>query len=175
MTNPSIFKRLLGDDLDLSKIAEYGDLKEECYRASARGKIVLMDGVGELLDALTEAGVALAIGSSGVRPNLELTAESCGLTGRFASIASLEDIKNGKPDPEVFLVAAKKADVEPRRCVVFEDATFGIIAAKAAGMIAVGVTTTNSAGPLWEAGADEVVETLRGYPVGQLIEKLRTR
>ena len=58
---------------------------------------------------LTARGVKLAIGSSGVLPNLELTVNECGLTGRFAAIASLEDITHGKPDPEVFLVAAKKA------------------------------------------------------------------
>ena len=120
-----------------------------------------MDGVRELLDGLTAAGVLLAIGSSGVRPNLDLTVESCGLAGRFAAIASLEDITRGKPDPEVFLVAAAKAGVAPSRAVVFEDAPVGIQAAKAAGMCAVGVTTTHPAAALWDAGADEVVAHLR--------------
>ena len=72
-----------------------------------------MDGVRDVLDALTDRRVKLAIGSSGVLPNLELTVTECGLTGRFAAIASLEDITHGKPDPEVFLVAAKKAAVNP--------------------------------------------------------------
>ena len=51
-----------------------------------------MDGVVDLLDGLTAAGVLLAIGSSAVRPNLDLTVDACGLDGRFAAIASLEDI-----------------------------------------------------------------------------------
>ena len=116
-----------------------------CYRDVARGKIVLMDGVREVLDALTARGVKLAIGSSGVLPNLELTVTECGLDGRFAAIASLEDITRGKPDPQVFLVAAAKAGGDPSRSVVFEDAPVGIQAAKAAGMYAVGVTTTHPA------------------------------
>jgi HAD superfamily hydrolase (TIGR01509 family) len=174
MTNPSIFARLLGRELDAETLTEYSDLKEECYREVARGNIVLLPGIKGLLDGLTAGGVKLAIGSSGVLPNLLLTVESCGLEGRFAAIASLEDITRGKPDPEVFLVAARKAAVEPKHSVVFEDATFGIQAAKAAGMYAVGVTTTNPAEVLWGAGADEVVSTFEGYDVAALVDRLRS-
>ena len=169
MTNPSIFKKLLGDSLAEDDARRFSDMKEVCYRDVARGRICLMAGVRELLDGLTAAGVLLAIGSSGVRANLDLTVESCGLTGRFAAIASLEDIRNGKPDPEVFLVAAAKANADPRRAVVFEDAPVGIQAAKAAGMRAVGLTSTQSAAALWEAGADDVVDTLAGYRIEGLI------
>jgi HAD superfamily hydrolase (TIGR01509 family) len=172
MTNPSIFRKLLGDAIDPEDIRRYSDLKEVCYRDLARGKIALMDGVVELLDGLTAAGVLLAIGSSGVRPNLDLTVASCGLSGRFAAIASLEDIERGKPDPQVFLVAAAKAGVPPARAVVFEDAPVGIEAAKAAGMHAVGLTTTHAAPALFDAGADEVVAHLGGYDIAALLSRL---
>jgi HAD superfamily hydrolase (TIGR01509 family) len=172
MTNPSIFRILLGDSCRFEDVRHYSDLKEECYRDVARGRITLMEGVRPLLDALTASGVRLAIGSSGVRANLELTIETCGLNGRFAAMAGLEDITNGKPDPEVFLVAAKRAGVDPSRAVVFEDATFGIQAAKSAGMRAVGVTTTNPARALWEAGADEVVDRLSDCDVAKLVRTL---
>ncbi len=175
MTNPSIFRKLLGDALDPAEIARYSDLKEVCYRDAARGKIRLMDGVRDLLDALTTENVLLSVGTSGVRANIELTIESCGLGGRFASIAALEDIQRGKPDPQVFLVAASKAGVPPARSVVFEDAPVGIQAAKAAGMYAVGLTTTHPADSLHNAGADEVVETLAGYDVPALLAQLRSR
>jgi HAD superfamily hydrolase (TIGR01509 family) len=175
MTNPSIFRKLLGDALEPAEIARYSDLKEVCYRDSARGKIRLMDGVRDLLDALTAENVLLSVGTSGVRANIELTIESCGLEGRFASIAALEDIQRGKPDPQVFLVAASKAGVPPARSVVFEDAPVGIQAAKAAGMYAVGLTTTHPADSLHNAGADEVVETLAGYDVPALLAQLRAR
>lgn len=175
MTNPSIFRRLLGNSINDDDLKRYSDLKESYYREAARGKIHLMDGVREVLDALSAHGVKLAIGSSGVLPNLELTVSECGLTGRFAAIASLEDITRGKPDPQVFLVAAKKAGCSPARSVVFEDAPVGIQAAKAAGMYAVGVMTTHPAGALEEAGADEVVENLVGYNVDRLLDRLRVR
>ena len=145
MTNPSIFRTLLGDSIDAHDIQAYSELKEVCYRDVARGKIELMDGIRAALDGLTALGVKLAIGSSGPLPNLELTVNECGLAGRFAAIASLEDITRGKPDPQVFLVAAAKSNCHPPRSVVFEDAPVGIQAAKAAGMYAVGLTTTRPA------------------------------
>lgn len=174
MTNPSIFRKLLGEQIEDAEMARLGLIKEVCYRDSAKGTIELMVGVRDLLDGLTAHGARLAIGSSGVRPNLDLTVSECGLDGRFTAIASLEDIRNGKPDPEVFLVAAKKAGVHPSRAVVFEDATVGIQAAKAAGMWAVGVGTTHPLESLKAAGADEVVATLEDYPVSRLMERLRS-
>lgn len=132
-----------------------------------------------MLDGLAARGVRLAIGSSGVRKNLDLTVCECGLDGRFAAIAALEDITRGKPDPQVFLVAATQSGVEPSRAVVFEDAPFGIQAARAAGMYAVGLTTSHPAQVLWDAGAHEVVESLVEYDVpglmGRLNDRLRER
>lgn len=173
MTNSSIFQLLKGDTLSAEEIRAYSDRKEVCYREAATGKIVLMDGVREFLDGLTAAGVKLAIGSSGVRPNLDLTVRECDLEGRFAAIASVEDIMRGKPDPQVFLVAARKSGIEPAHSIVFEDAPVGIQAAKAAGMYAVGLTSSHPAQALWDAGADEVVADFRGYEVAALLERVR--
>jgi HAD superfamily hydrolase (TIGR01509 family) len=175
MTNPTIFRKLLGNSITEAEIMRYSELKEVCYRDVARGKIQLMDGVREVLDGLTASGVKLAIGSSGVRANLELTVSECGLDGRFAALASLEDITRGKPDPQVFLVAAGKAAVDRARSVVFEDAPVGIQAAKAAGMYAVGLTTTHPRRALANAAADEVVDNLTGYDVDRLVERLWAR
>ena len=157
MTNPSILRLLAGAAMSDDEIACHSAHKEECYREIAVGKIALMAGVREVLDALTDSGVRLAIGSSGVRANLELTVHECGLDGRFAAIAALEDITRGKPDPQVFLVASARSGVDPGRSIVFEDAPVGIQAAKAAGMYAVGLTTSHPEQALWDAGADEVV------------------
>jgi HAD superfamily hydrolase (TIGR01509 family) len=174
MTNFSIFRLLLGDATTDEEMRRYSSLKEECYRDVARGKIQLMEGARELLDSLTAHDVKLAIGSSGARANLELTVHECGLDGRFAAIASLEDITRGKPDPQIFLVAATKAGAQAIHSAVFEDAPVGIQAAKAAGMYAVGLTSTHPASALKEAGADEVIQSLSGYDVSRLLERLRS-
>jgi HAD superfamily hydrolase (TIGR01509 family) len=203
MTNPSILRRLRGGELSEEEILRYSDMKEECYRDVARGQITLMGGVRQVLDALTARGVRLAIGSSGPRANLELTVAECGLSGRFAAIVSLEDITRGKPDPQVFLVAAQKAGAVAACSIVFEDAPVGIQAAKAAtlrcapgyppttpadlrhpgtdagrsglGMYAVGITTTHAADVLWAAGAHEVIDSFVGYDVDGLLERLKAR
>ena len=173
MTNPSIFRKLLGDEgFAQADTEKYAQIKETCYRELARGKIVLMPGIQTLLDRLTEAGVRLAIGTSGVLPNLQMTVEACGLQGRFGAMASLEDIQHGKPDPQVFLIAAAKSRSQPARSVVFEDALVGIQAAKAAGMYAVGVTTSHSADALREAGANEVHDRLDAFDISRFLRRI---
>ncbi|MBV8486758.1 MAG: HAD family phosphatase [Planctomycetaceae bacterium] len=175
MTNPSILRLLVGDELSDVEIARHSAHKEECYRAIAASKLVLMDGVRAVLDALTDHGVLLAIGSSGARANIDLTVRRCGLEGRFAAITAVEDITRGKPDPQVFLITAERAGALPAHTVVFEDAPVGIQAAKAAGMYAVGVANSHPAPVLWDAGADEVIQSLVGYDVLALVERLRQR
>lgn len=174
-TNASIFERLLSGAVSASEVRRLGDLKEACYRDVARDRLVLMDGVRELLDGLIAAGFRLAIGSSGPRANLLLTVERCGLGDHFTAITGSEDIQRGKPDPQVFQIAAERAGVSALRSVVFEDATFGIQAAKAAGMHAVGVGTTHPLAMLQDAGADETVANLVGYSVADLARTLRLR
>jgi HAD superfamily hydrolase (TIGR01509 family) len=174
MTNPSIFRRLLGDAVpSQAEVAHFGEIKEECYRDAARHHLRLMPGVQSLLDELTSQRVRMAIGSSAPRANLELTIEVCGLAGRFDALACLEDISHGKPDPEVFLVAARKAGVEPVRSLVFEDAVVGVQAAKAAGMLAVGVGTSRGLSELETAGVDLAVPNLLDFPTQVWVDRLR--
>ena len=86
----------------------------------------------------------------------------------FSAIVTAEDVKRGKPDPEVFLTAAKRIAVEPRNAVVFEDALVGIAAAKAAGMRVVAVATTEPKEALREAKADWIVDRLDELSVAQI-------
>jgi beta-phosphoglucomutase-like phosphatase (HAD superfamily) len=83
------------------------------------------------------------------------------------------DIRKGKPDPEVFARGAERLGERPRDCVVFEDAIVGVQAAKAAGMYAVGVGTTNPLVALRAAGADEAVASLVDYDVAGLADRIR--
>ena len=62
-----------------------------------------------------------------------------GLESRFGALVAAEDVRHGKPDPEVFLIAAERLGVPPERCIVVEDVEHGIEAAHRAGMRAVGV------------------------------------
>ena len=87
----------------------------------------------------------------------------------------MEDTQRGKPDPEVFLVAAEKLGIAPSGCVVLEDAIAGVQAAKAGGMKCVGVTFVghHSAERLEDAGADRVVKCFTEITAADVLALLK--
>jgi len=90
----------------------------------------------ELVDYAREwrGRVPLAIATGGSRMEVEKTLQLLELSDLFDEVVTADDVTNGKPDPEVFLKAAELIGVDPARCVAFEDAAPGILAAQAAGM-----------------------------------------
>ena len=91
-------------------------------------------GLTELLDYLEEAGIKKCVASSSHREYVDTLLGSIGKPYHFDSVVCGDEVTHGKPDPEIFLTAARKAGVAPENCVVLEDSKFGIIAAKRAGM-----------------------------------------
>jgi beta-phosphoglucomutase len=160
--NPEILVYLFGDVFSPQRVAELGDRKEELYKAAARRGVELLPGVRALLSGLHAAGVAQAIGSSAPRGNVDLILALTQTAPFFQAVSSFEDTTRGKPDPQVFLVAAQRLHREPQHCVVFEDAVAGVQAAKAGGMKCVAVSFVGHHPPekLHQAGADLVVRTL---------------
>jgi len=118
----------------------------------------ILPGVIDFLDVLEVNRCEKAVGSSS--KNAPFILEKLGLTPRFSVVIDGNGVKNTKPDPEVFLNAASKLGVNPVNCLVIEDATSGIQAAKAAGMKVIGVGK--------EHQADLCVETLIGLTWDQI-------
>ncbi len=149
--NVEIIPDILKWTSDPSEVQKMSDEKEVYYRkiVADRG-IPTVEGVREFLAKLRDAGVPCAIGSSTPRENLEQALEKLGLSEYFAAAATMEDVARGKPAPDVFLCAAEKIGVPPRKCVVFEDSEAGIDAAIAASMKSVAVATTHPA-DFWES------------------------
>ena len=87
-----------------------------------------------------------------------------------AAVVGMEDTQRGKPDPQVFLVAAERLGIAPAHCVVFEDAVAGVQAARAAGMKCVAVRSVghHSEESLYQAGANLVVLTLEPVSVSSI-------
>jgi HAD superfamily hydrolase (TIGR01509 family) len=167
MKNEVIIPELLGWTSDPCKIVTISLRKEAIYRDVVREiGLQALPGVETWLERLRTAGVRCVIASSTHRENITTSLEVLGLVRFFSDMVTAEDVKRGKPDPEVFLTAANRIDVEPTHGVVFEDALVGVAAAQAAGMRVVGVTTTNSRELL--AHADWVVDRLDELTVGQL-------
>jgi beta-phosphoglucomutase family hydrolase len=157
--NQEIIPNLLRWSDDPIEIERLGDRKEELYRELVRDQGVrVLPGARELLSALREAGIPRSVGSSTPLSNLNALFAATGLGELFDAIVCGDDVKNGKPAPDVFLLAAQKLGLAPAGCLVIEDAHVGIAAAHAAGMKVLAVATTH---PLEElTSADAAVASL---------------
>lgn len=143
-----------------AEIARIALAKEERYRHLVRTQgLELLPGGADWLHRLREDGWLQALGTSAPRGNVEAVFEALELEPYFAAVMSSEQVKQGKPAPDVFLAAAAQMDVAPERCFVIEDAPAGIEAARRAGMKAVGVRTTHA-----DLEADWVFTSLAGIP-----------
>ena len=140
---PNYFADWIGDEGE-DKIKNLADRKEEIYR-----RIIIdsginpLPGVNKLLESLKDKNIPCSIGSSTPTKNIETVIELIGLSNHFNAITAAEDVSKGKPDPEVFLKAAEKINIDPDNCIVIEDAHVGIDAGLAANMNVVAVATTH--------------------------------
>jgi HAD superfamily hydrolase (TIGR01509 family) len=142
--NSYIIPEILAWTHDAEEIRTIGLRKEELYREVIdRDGIDPLPGVIALLQALKQAGIPTAIGTSTERANVEKVLDQIGARSLFDHAITADDVSKGKPDPEVFLKGALACGATPGNCVVFEDAVYGIQAALAGGMKAVALTTTH--------------------------------
>ncbi|WP_030901868.1 HAD family hydrolase [Streptomyces sp. NRRL F-5126] len=115
--------------------------------------------------SLGAAGVPMAVASGSSRAAIDAALAHSGLAGLFAASASAEEVAAGKPEPDVFLEAARRLGAEPRGCVVVEDSAPGVAAAHAAGMRCVAVPSVPAAPGAPQAAEFEAAELL--FPGGQ--------
>ena len=151
-------------DEDIRRLAES---KEAHYRELAAGTVKLIPHALDLLGRLQQAGIAMAVGSSAPPENVEQILDLFSLRRFFRTAINGGDVSRGKPDPEVFLLAAARLGVNPARCAVIEDAPAGIQAARAAGMTAIALTTSHPADAF--PHAHRVVDSLADLRPGQLL------
>ena len=158
--NDTILRDWLGADLPISEIDRIADTKEARYRALVQaGGITLLPGVERWLKRLEADGWYQAVASAAPRANVEAIVTALGIAAFFHAISSAEDVQRGKPDPQVFLVAAERVGVPPARCIVIEDAPAGLLGAQRGGMRAIGVRSSHA-----NLQADIVVDTLAELP-----------
>ncbi len=154
--NDSILQQWLGEKATRELIERIGNAKEILYRQLVREHgIAPLPGALEWVYLLHRKGWGQAIASAAPRANVETILDALHASESFEAIVSAEDVHRGKPDPEVFLIAATKLAVAPKHCIVVEDAEHGIEAARAAGMKSIGVSQNGKHLP-----ADIVVRSL---------------
>ena len=158
---------LLVNGIDRAEARRLADLKREHYTRLARRGTMAVPGAGAFVAALAREGVPRAVATSASRRDLERILDALGLRRHFDVAVTADDVRRGKPHPDVYLKAAEGLAVEPEACLAFEDAIVGVHAARAAGMRVIGVTTAHTADELVGAGAERAVphfETVR-WPV----------
>ena len=159
MRNERVISELLQWTQDPKQIERLSLKKESHFRALIKKKgISILPGVEPFLQTLHKHKVPCAVGSSTPRLNITSALEILGIEHYFKAIVTAEDVRIGKPNPEVFLLAAHRLNRVASYCVVFEDAPVGIEAGIAAGMTVIGVTTTHPAKAL--KGAKKIVSRL---------------
>ena len=167
MKNDYIIPTILKWASEPNQIKTLAYRKELLYRELAHKEpIELLPGVRTLLETLHQNKIPKTIGSSTCLANIKVVLELTGIASYFDTIVSAEEVTHGKPNPEVFLKAATHLDLPPNRCIVIEDSHVGLQAAKAAGMFALGVTTTHPRENLKEA--DQIVNNLTEVSLEQL-------
>ena len=158
MKNDQIIAQVLGWTEDPVEIERLSRRKEVFYRSILQAEgIESLPGVRAWLGNLQQAGVPCAVASSTEAENIRVVLRLLALEDCFQAIVSADDVSVGKPDPQVFLLAAKKLGFPPERCIVFEDAVVGIEAAHAAGMRVVALSTTSPLASLH--AAERVIAT----------------
>jgi beta-phosphoglucomutase family hydrolase len=164
--NDTIIRNILGAGLPPSEIDIIAGEKEENFRQRVRQKIKPLPGAIELIELLKEHFFSMALASSAPIENIRLIIRSLDINNCFHAIVSGREVKEGKPSPQGFLLAAKKLGVAPENCIVVEDAVAGVTAAKRAGMHCLAVTNTHPRVSLKEA--DLIVDTLEAVSVSDL-------
>ncbi len=138
--NDEILSQWLGPEATADQIQRIASRKEVLFRKFIRqGGLAPLPGASQWLEKLATEGWRQAIASSAPRENIDTILEVAGLTDEFQAIVSGYDVTIGKPDPQVFLLAASRVHVPSSQCIVVEDAAAGIEGARRAGMRSIGV------------------------------------
>lgn len=159
-TNREILPTIFAGISD-EKILELGNRKENLYQEMFLPHRQPVDGLIEFLEEARSLGIKTAVATAAPITNVEYILDGLDLRKYFQAVTTAEDVTNGKPDPEFFLKSAAKLNIEPKNCIVFEDAVGGFEAAHRAGMKSIGIATVNSIADILKL--DSVVEAHKDF------------
>jgi len=168
--NDFIVRSVMGRKLPERDVKITVQEKEKTFRRKATGNIKPFPGVVRLLNALKKGNFKLGLVSSAPKENIDLVLNKLNLAGVFNCVVSGQEVSEGKPSPQIYLLAAKKLEVTPNDCVVIEDSPLGVKAAKTAGMRCLAVTNTHPRQKLKEA--DRVVDSLENVDLITILTRV---
>jgi HAD superfamily hydrolase (TIGR01549 family) len=131
--------------------------KWEIMENTTRGKITAIPYAIDLIQSLKDNGFKLAIASASTKSFIDKVIDSLNVRQYFDVLVSSYEVAHGKPAPDIFLLAAKRLNVQPKEAIVIEDGRSGMIGATAAGMKSIGL----------------IANTKNDYPATKLVSSLR--
>lgn len=145
---------------------------EYFFEISAQDGLEMMPHVQELLTKVKEYSYRTALATGGNRDKANFILKHINLEGYFDEIVTADDLSKGKPDPEIFLKAAEKLGVNPEETLVWEDAPFGVEAAKNGNFKCVAITTSQKGNSKGLERADKLIDSFEGLILEDIIEEL---
>jgi HAD superfamily hydrolase (TIGR01509 family) len=147
--NDQIVREIWGGGLTQEEVFRHGAEKERLYREMMAPELRsrLVPGIAEFVESAAEAGIGMALATNAERDNVDFILGGAGLDRLIPIRLDGGQVTHPKPDPEIYLEAARRLGVAPAQCVVFEDSPGGMQAARAAGTRLVALLTTLSAAP----------------------------
>jgi beta-phosphoglucomutase len=141
--NDQIVRDFFGAQLTPAEIFAHGAAKEALYRDMIRPLLpgAFVPGLRSFIERHTN--LAIGLGTNAEPPNVKFILEESDLGHFFQAIVDGHQVERAKPAPDIYLEVARRLNVDPADCVVFEDSHSGVAAGLAAGMRVVGVRTTH--------------------------------
>ena len=144
-TNYEVLTRIFGEGkFTAQEFEKISHAKEVRYQEIYKPHLDLLPGLFDFLEMAKQKKIKMAIGSAAPPFNINFVLDNLNIRHYFQQVLSAADVIQSKPNPEVYLKAAKLLEVSPSSCIVFEDAPKGVEAALNAGMDAVVVTTMHT-------------------------------
>jgi beta-phosphoglucomutase len=141
-------RRVFGEGRNEEQLKALLNEKEELYRQLYAPYLEPINGLENFLTGLKKAGVKMAMATSATVQDIDFILNKIPIKDDFAAIVNSTMVSRPKPDPQIFLKAAEKLNMQPAKCIVFEDSLAGIKAANSAGMKVVAITTGHTAAEL---------------------------
>ena len=145
---------------------------EYFFSISEEEGLNLMPHVSKLLSYIKTASYKTALATGGNSEKVSFILKHVNLEGYFDEIVTSDDLEKGKPDPEIFLMAAQKLGIEASEALVWEDAPLGVQAAKNGTFKCVAITTSQKGGRKGLEIADKLIDSFEGVNVDDIIEEL---
>ncbi len=164
VSDEEMFPRIFGRyGKRIANIDDFIERKWKSIMELAQGRVRATPGALALVETLKARRLPLGVASSSRRPFIELVLGELDIRESFAAIVSADEVERSKPDPAIYLAAARRLGTAPQTCLVIEDSINGMLAAKRAGMLCIGLVPQDSQKENYPA--DLLISDLRQMPI----------